>query len=116
MNTEAMPAPTTYLSEQDLAAIIRHQIDLHVTALTEQRAIDLLREHGYTVKPPTGRWETPGQFCVRLGIHPQTFVRLRAHPRCPKFAAEYGPSGRMLLLQANEELEEFIRSKTSRHP
>jgi len=76
-------------------------------------AIDLLRRNGYSVDLPKHlhRLETPGEFRARLQISTMHFKRRIEDPNCPEFHTERGPSGRILNLRSNPDLDAFMRPK-----
>ena len=76
-------------------------------------AIDLLRQHGYsvTLPPHLHRLETPGEFRTRLGISTMRFACGMAAPGCPEFFCEQGPSGRILKLRSNPDFDAFMQGK-----
>ena len=73
-------------------------------------AIDLLRQHGYsvTLPPHLHRLETPGEFRTRLGISTMRFARCLVATGCPEFFSEKGPSGRILRLRSNPDFDAFM--------
>src|SRR5438309_39944 len=73
----------------------------------EEAAITLLRSRGYTVALPRD-WETPTDFCRRIGIVPQTFSRLVRHPDRPDLEIDWGAmKKRVLRLSSNPAFEDF---------
>ena len=74
-------------------------------------AITLLRENGYSVDLPKHlhRLETPGEFRTRLQISTTHFMRRLATQGCPEFYRECGPSGRILKMRSNPDLDAFMR-------
>lgn len=77
-------------------------------------ALDLLRAAGYVITCPAlpeSPLETPKEFLGRLGFSNMHFIRRVADPDCPWFYAERGPSGRLLSLRSNPELEAFLQPR-----
>ena len=76
-------------------------------------AIDLLRRHGYSVELPKHlhRLESPGEFRIRLSISTTHFMRRIEAPDCPAFFADRGPSGRILRLRSNPDLDGFMAKR-----
>jgi hypothetical protein len=77
---------------------------------TEEEAIRYLVSLGYRISHPdlSREWETPGEFTRRVGISRKHFIHARTLTACPKFQAEFGPTGRMLRLVGTPDLERFL--------
>ncbi len=70
-------------------------------------AIDLLREHGFSVTAPAAidRKCSVKELRARCGnLLPQTFDKRLHHRGCPWFKHAVGPSGRILWLIPNPDL------------
>jgi len=70
-----------------MAATLTRSANLTFTGESELdcllQAIAYLQNHGYIVTEHSADWETPSQFCKRLGICAQTLIRKLASPHCP---------------------------------
>lgn len=75
-------------------------------------AIDWLRQHGWIVTQPlrAARGMTVGAFRRRYapGLSSGALTQRLRHPQCPDFAADRGPSGRILRIEANPELIAWV--------
>ena len=96
-----------------------------VTATLQLRGLDgealdaamiaYLHKQGYVVTRKAGgtMWETPGEFCARVGLHTSSFHRSLLQtlklPHCPAVHIEWGPSRRRVSrLASNGEFESLM--------
>jgi len=87
---------------------------------SEDRATELAKEHltltGWMIVEPNEELgdfvdEKPYRFCERLKISFSQFYRRLHHPKCPRFAALRGPTGRIKHLRSNFQLDRWMREK-----
>ena len=91
-------------------------IDLAQLDTTTLTAI--LRQRGYTITASNSPWETPTEFCARLGLNPQSFSRLihrGSHPfvellRPTRRRRESTKAARILRIRSNADFEAWLMS------
>lgn len=88
-------------------------ITLHTVDTVDQLyawARDLLTIAGYSVKLDTGDWVTPAEIVQRLGVPKSTLGKRLRQQDCPRYTAARGPTGRILRLRLNRELETWLQN------
>ena len=73
-------------------------------------AIEHLQQRGLAVihAAQASPLETTKEFLGRLGIPAMRFHRYRQRKSCPHFYRECGPTGRLVRLRSNPQLEAFL--------
>lgn len=77
-----------------------------ITALSAE----WLKSRGYKVEPDIRYQEfvTPSTLARRLNIGASSIHEKLHDATCPRFEAEYGPSGRLVKLRLNDHLREYL--------
>jgi hypothetical protein len=76
-------------------------------------AILVCKNAGLIVERPR-EWETPKEFCARIGISGQTLIRKLRDPRRPEIDLIRGrPKGRLKFLAATKRFEAFCLNQPS---
>lgn len=84
-------------------------VNASADAALEKWAKGFLEKRGYAVATAHQQWETPAQFCKRLGIHYMTFDRTLDEKGHPNVVLRRGPAGRLIELLSNQEFDAFCR-------
>ena len=99
---------------QPLASMLRAMGWLCAPADAPDDLISALTKAGYAVTRNESPWETPGEFCNRVGLNHGSFARSLRAPCRPQVELSRGPAGRVLLLRSNQEFETWLRKRQAR--
>lgn len=79
----------------------------------QMQAVMFLATRGIVVSMP-GAWETPGEFCVRVGISCRHFSRVFRSRWAPQIQSERGITGRLIRVRSTPEFDAYAQQRSRR--